>query len=120
MPSVTFPNTAQTRFRIASISKPITAVAILQLQAAGKLVVDESVCQYLPDCPTAWQAVTLHHLLTHTSGIPNYTDFANFAEVELSPVTPRQLVESVSVTSRSILCRGVRTVTAIPTMSFWA
>lgn len=86
------PNTAQTRFRIASISKPITAVAILQLQAAGKLAVDESVCQYLPDCPTAWQAVTLHHLLTHTSGIPNYTDFANFAEVELSPVTPRQLV----------------------------
>ncbi len=86
------PNTAQTRFRIASISKPITAVAIMQLQAAGKLAVTESVCRYLPDCPTAWQPITLAHLLSHTAGIPNYTDFMTFEQVERLPVTPTQLV----------------------------
>ncbi|MFN3373451.1 MAG: serine hydrolase domain-containing protein, partial [Chloroflexus sp.] len=59
------PNTAQTRFRIASITKPFTALAIMQLQAAGNLNVNESVCRYLPDCPPAWQPITLHHLLTH-------------------------------------------------------
>jgi len=85
------PNTAQTRFRIASITKPFTALAIMQLQAAGKLAVDQSVCAYLPDCPRAWQPITLHHLLTHTAGIPNYTDFRDFAQLELSPVTPTQL-----------------------------
>lgn len=85
------PNTAQTRFRIASITKPVTALAIMQLQVAGKLNVNESVCRYLPDCPTAWQPITLHHLLTHTAGIPNYTDFRDFEQLERSPVTPTQL-----------------------------
>lgn len=85
------PNTAQTRFRIASITKPFTALAIMQLQAAGKLNVNESVCRYLPDCPPAWQPITLHHLLTHTAGIPNYTDFRDFEQLERSPVTPTQL-----------------------------
>ncbi|MEF3274975.1 MAG: beta-lactamase family protein [Chloroflexus sp.] len=86
------PNTAQTRFRLASITKPFTALAILQLQAAGKLAVNESVCRYLPNCPPAWQPITLHHLLTHTAGIPNYTDFRDFEQLERSPVTPTQLV----------------------------
>lgn len=84
-------NTAQTRFRLASITKPFTALAIMQLQAAGKLNVNESVCRYLPDCPMAWQPIMLYHLLTHTSGIPNYTDFPDFERVERSPVTPTQL-----------------------------
>lgn len=86
------PNTAQTRFRVASISKPITALAIMQLQVAGKLTVGESVCRYLPDCPPGWQSITLAHLLSHTAGIPNYTDFTDFEQVERLPVTPTQLV----------------------------
>lgn len=67
------PNTPQTRFRIASITKQFTAMAILILQTQGKLRVQDLVCNYISDCPTAWQAITIHHLLTHTSGILNYT-----------------------------------------------
>lgn len=65
------PNTPRTRFRIASLTKQFTAMSILMLAAQGKLDVQDHVCKYIPDCPGAWQTVTLHHLLTHTSGIPD-------------------------------------------------
>lgn len=66
------PNTPQTIFRLGSITKPFTAVAIMMLQERGRLNVNDSVCKYLSDCPAAWQPVTIRHLLTHTSGIPTY------------------------------------------------
>lgn len=65
------PNTPQTRYLLASITKIFTATAVMLLQEQGKLKVQDSICTYLKDCPTAWQAVTIHHLLTHTSGIPD-------------------------------------------------
>ncbi len=68
------PNTPQTRFPIASITKTFTATAVLMLQERGKLSVQDAICKHLPDCPAAWQAITIHHLLTHTSGIPDYSD----------------------------------------------
>ncbi|MCG8353432.1 MAG: beta-lactamase family protein [Chloroflexales bacterium] len=86
------PNTHLTRFRLASLTKSFTALAILLLQDQGALAVQDSVCAYLPDCRAAWQPITIHHLLTHTSGIPNYTDFAGFANIEMSPATPAQLI----------------------------
>ncbi len=67
------PNTPQTKFRIGSITKTFTAMAILQLQERGQLSVQDSVCDHIPACPEAWQPVTIHHLLTHTSGIPDPT-----------------------------------------------
>ncbi len=66
-------NTPRTRFRIASLTKQFTAMAILILQAQGKLRVQDLACNYIPDCPPAWRAITIHHLLSHTSGILNYT-----------------------------------------------
>jgi CubicO group peptidase (beta-lactamase class C family) len=48
-----------------------TAMAILMLQAQDKLNVQDPVCLYIPECPTTWQDITIHQLLTHTSGIPN-------------------------------------------------
>jgi CubicO group peptidase (beta-lactamase class C family) len=69
------PNTPETRFRIGSITKGFTATAILILQEQGKLSVQEHVCAYIPDCPAAWQAITIHHLLTHTSGLSDRTFF---------------------------------------------
>lgn len=87
------PNTPQTRFRLASVSKPITALAVLQLAADGRLNLDASICTYLPNCPSAWQPVTAQHLLNHTAGVPNYTDFASFLQVETSPATPAQVVD---------------------------
>lgn len=67
------PNTPQTRFRLASITKQFTAMAILVLEAQGKLRVEDPICRYIPDCPPAWQDVTIHHLLTHTSGMPDFS-----------------------------------------------
>jgi CubicO group peptidase (beta-lactamase class C family) len=65
------PNTPQTKFRVASITKTFTALAIMQLQQQGKLKIGDSICTYLPDCPATWQPVTIEQLLTHTSGIPD-------------------------------------------------
>ncbi len=63
------PNTPQTYFRICSISKMLTAVAILQLQEKGLLRFDDTVNMYI-DFPRA-QEITVHHLLSHTSGLPS-------------------------------------------------
>lgn len=64
----------QTKFRVASITKTFTSLALAQLQQRGKLSLGESLCRFLPDCPPAWQPVTLAHLLTHTSGIPDVSN----------------------------------------------
>ena len=63
------PVTAQTRFEIASITKPITAVGIMLLVEDGKLELDAPVSRYLSDAPTHWRKVTVRHLLNHTSGL---------------------------------------------------
>lgn len=68
------PNTPKTRFDIASVSKTFTATLILKLQEQGKLNVQDPISKYLADCPDAWREITIHHLLTHTSGILNYTE----------------------------------------------
>lgn len=69
-----------TRFNIASLSKQFTAMAILQLEAAGKLRLDDPIGRYLPALPAGiGNAVTIRHLLTHASGIVDhygYTDTA--------------------------------------------
>lgn len=61
-------------FRIASITKQFTAVAILQLAQAGKLSLDDDITKHVPEYPAHGRPVTLTHLLTHTSGVPSYTD----------------------------------------------
>ena len=67
------PNKPETKFRLASITKQFTAAAILQLQQRGKLRVTDAIAAYIPGTPTAWKAITIHQLLTHTSGIPSFT-----------------------------------------------
>jgi CubicO group peptidase (beta-lactamase class C family) len=74
------PNTSATVFRIASLTKQFTGMAILQLQEQGKLKVDDTVCRYLDDCPAAWRPITLHQLLTHTSGIRNFSGLPDWDE----------------------------------------
>jgi serine beta-lactamase-like protein LACTB len=58
-------------FRIGSTTKLFTATAILLLVDEGKLALDAPVARYLADCPPHWNKITIRHLLTHTSGIPN-------------------------------------------------
>jgi CubicO group peptidase (beta-lactamase class C family) len=87
------PNTPQTVFRIGSITKQFTAMAIMMLQERGKLKVSDSICKYLTNCPKAWKPITLENLLTHTSGIWNYTNTKDYAKVFLTPLERGQLVD---------------------------
>jgi len=66
------PNTPQTKFRIASLTKSFTAMAVLQLQEQGILNINDSIGKFIPDYPNG-DKITVHHLLSHTSGIPNFT-----------------------------------------------
>ena len=89
------PNGPTTRFRIGSITKQFTAAAILLLQQQGRLTVKDPICRYLPTCPDAWQAITIHHALTHTSGLPNSTDLPQINDARDRPMTPAQQLKLV-------------------------
>ena len=60
-------------FRIGSITKQFTAVAILQLMEQGKLSLQDDITKFIPDYPTQAYTITIEHLLTHTSGIKSLT-----------------------------------------------
>jgi CubicO group peptidase (beta-lactamase class C family) len=86
------PNTPQTKYRLGSITKQITAMAILMLQAQNKLNVQDPICRYIPECPAMWQDITIHHLLTQTSGIPDFTDFPDYEKTKATPSSPLQTI----------------------------
>lgn len=67
------PATAETVFRIGSITKQVTAAAIMRLMEQGKLSLDDTVQKFLPGVPTQGNRVTVRQLLNHTSGIKSYT-----------------------------------------------
>lgn len=64
-------NTARTLFEIASVTKQFTATAILLLEQEGKIATDDPISRHLPAVPASCKGITVHHLLTHTSGIPH-------------------------------------------------
>ena len=86
-------NTAETKFHLASVTKMFTAMATMLLQKQGKLGVQDLICKYIDDCPSAWGAVTIHHILTHTSGIHEINDTAGITELAQHPATPLQLID---------------------------
>jgi CubicO group peptidase (beta-lactamase class C family) len=89
-------NTVHSKFRVASLSKQFTAVCILLLQERGRLTVRDPMSRYLSGLPVAWQAITIHQLLTHTSGIPNYTNSPEIAKIDRTGATPQQMIELVA------------------------
>lgn len=72
------PATKETVFEIGSITKQITAAAIMLLVEEGRVNLDEKIGKYLPNTPESWNNVTVRHLLTHTSGIKSYTGLTGF------------------------------------------
>src|ERR1035437_3877587 len=69
------PNTPSTKFRLGSITKQFTAMCIMQLEERGLLKAEDPIGKYLTGYPKpVADKVTIHHLLTHSSGIPSYTD----------------------------------------------
>lgn len=71
---------SQTGFRLASISKPFVALAIMQLYEQKKILLDDSILIYLGDLPLSWKPITIHQLLTHRSGIPDFLNDLHLAE----------------------------------------
>jgi CubicO group peptidase (beta-lactamase class C family) len=81
-------------FRIGSITKQFTAVAILQLMEQGKLSLQDDITKYIPDYPTHGYNITIEHLLTHTSGIKSYTDVREFQKYERQDMKPEEAINT--------------------------
>ena len=87
------PAAPNTKFRLASLTKQFTAMAIMILQEKGKINVQDPVSKYLNDPPPAWNAITIYHLLTHTSGIPDLLRLPGFEKMKREKHTPAELIE---------------------------
>lgn len=87
------PNAPNNVFRLGSVTKQFTGMAIAILQERGKLNVNDPMCKYIADCPDIWKPITINHLLRHTSGITNYTAFPDFARTTVLPVTTSEMTE---------------------------
>ncbi|MDR6763082.1 CubicO group peptidase (beta-lactamase class C family) [Flavobacterium sp. 2755] len=90
------PNQSDTKFRLGSITKQFTAFLIVKLAEEGKIKLDVPITTYLPDYPKEnGDKITIHHLLTHTSGIPNYTSTPNFLrDKSRNPYSPQDFVKT--------------------------
>ncbi|MDT0528767.1 serine hydrolase domain-containing protein [Micromonospora sp. DSM 115977] len=83
---------AGTRFQIASISKQMAAAAVLLLAERGALSLSDPVVRWLPGPPPEWSGITLHHLLTHTSGLGHWEQYPAVDLVD--PAEPDDLLGS--------------------------
>ncbi len=66
--------TIATNFRLASLTKQFTAAAVLRLAAQGALALDTTIARFFEPAPAFWRHITIHHLLTHTSGLVDYEE----------------------------------------------
>lgn len=80
-------------FEIGSITKQFTAVSILMLMEQGKLKLDDPVTKYIPDYPMQGSTITIHHLLTHTSGIKSYTSLEKWTKVWRQDMKPMEMID---------------------------
>jgi CubicO group peptidase (beta-lactamase class C family) len=94
------PCTPATRFQICSISKQFTAAAVMLLVESGRLDLHQPVTRWLPEAPPQWRQVTLHHLLSHTAGVPHWHEAPG-----LDPAEPVNISERLT----TILATPLRT-----------
>jgi CubicO group peptidase (beta-lactamase class C family) len=80
-------------FRIGSITKQFTAIAILQLMEQGKLSLQDDITKFIPDYPTQAYKITVENLLTHTSGIKAYTDVPEFMKYIMEDLKPQEVID---------------------------
>ncbi|TAF83041.1 MAG: class A beta-lactamase-related serine hydrolase [Runella slithyformis] len=79
-------------FQIGSMTKQFTAIAVLMLEEQGKLNTSDTITKYIPDYPNG-NKITIHHLLTHTSGIKDFTKMKSLREIAQKEMTPKMLVD---------------------------
>lgn len=87
-------NKPETRFAIGSVTKQFVALGILKLSEEGLLNVEDNVSKYIPDL-THGEKITIHHLLTHTSGLKNYTEVPTFLEYDVENKDPMKMLEII-------------------------
>ena len=80
-------------FEIGSMTKQFTAISILMLMERGKLNLNDEITKFIPDYPTLGKTITIHHLLTHTSGIKNYTSMKKIRGIAKNDLTPLELID---------------------------
>jgi CubicO group peptidase (beta-lactamase class C family) len=85
------PVSADTVFEIGSISKQFVTAAVMLLVEEGRLDVGDSIHEYLPFLPSEWLGVTVHQLMTHTSGIPDYEEIRSY-DVYRFRLTPEEVI----------------------------
>jgi D-alanyl-D-alanine carboxypeptidase len=90
------PATEKTVYQLASVTKQFTATAIMILAGEGKLSLEDKITKYLSDLPAAWKEVTVRHLLTHTSGIKNYTSVKDFFKTARKDYTRSEILDLVA------------------------
>jgi CubicO group peptidase (beta-lactamase class C family) len=117
------PATDSTVYAVGSLSKQFTAAAIVRLSQQGRLGLDDPITRYLPEGSAVWSGVTIRHLLTHTSGVPQDTTLdwsRDYSESELVHSAARPLefepgaLESYSSTGYALLGVIIHRVTGMP------
>jgi CubicO group peptidase (beta-lactamase class C family) len=83
-------------YQVGSITKQFTATAVMMLVEQGKINLDEKIGTYMPDLPDSWSKITLRHLLTHTSGLPDYTAPTSFWKLAQSPISQPDVIAAVA------------------------
>jgi CubicO group peptidase (beta-lactamase class C family) len=100
------PATPATNYRLASLTKQFTAMAIMILAARGRLSYDAGLHDFLPDFPAYGRSITLRHLLHHTSGLPDYE--ALISAGTTTPLTDRQVLALLAAQRRTYFTPGSR------------
>ncbi len=90
------PAAPDTKFRLGSLTKQFTAMAVLLLEQDGKLSVNDPVSRHWPDAPESWRGITIHQLLTHTSGIFNYTALPGYILSMRQAKSPEAILRDVA------------------------
>lgn len=90
------PAAPDTKFRLGSVTKQFTGMAVLLLEEQGKLTVTDSIRRLIPEAPAAWDEITIHHLLTHTSGIPSFTSLPDYKRTNALPAPPAETMKRVA------------------------
>jgi CubicO group peptidase (beta-lactamase class C family) len=91
------PTKPESIFQTGSVGKQFTATAVMMLVEEGKVGLDDEISKYFPSSPPAWKDITVRHLLTHTSGIPDYTEEKSGGGINMrADYTEEELVKKIA------------------------